>query len=134
MTSPQIWSICWQKKQQSFAMPKLDKHHMFVCFWLKNKHKARNAWLGKESLPLYILNNLQIYLYFSTNSRQVWAYLSSNLFLKSILSTRIFLKAILLCQAHFSPHCSVNDVLTFWRNAHWPQIAVATWLSLDTLL
>jgi hypothetical protein len=64
----QIWCICWQKKQQSFAMPKLGKHHMLVCFWLKIKYKARNAGLGKESLPFYIPNNLQIYLHFSTNS------------------------------------------------------------------
>lgn len=134
MTSLQIWSICWQKKQQSFVMSKLGKHHMLVCFWLKSMHKARNAWLGKESLPLYTINNLQTYLHFSTNNRQEWAYLSYNLFPKSILSTRMVFRAILLSQAHFSPHCSKNNILTFWRNAHWPQTAVVTWLSLDTLL
>lgn len=130
----QIWSICWEKQQQSFTMPKLGKHHMLVCFWLKNKHKARNAWLGKELSPLYTLKNLQIYLYFSTNSRQAWAYLSCDFFSpESILSNRMIFTT-LVNQVHLSPHCSMNDVLTFWRNAHWPQTAVVTWLSHDTLL
>lgn len=74
----QIWSTRWQKRQQPSATPELRKHHMLVCFWLKKKHKARNALFRKESSPFHTLNDLQIYLHFSTNSREAWVFLQEH--------------------------------------------------------
>lgn len=111
----QMWYICWLNKEQSFVIPKLGNTRL-VCFSLMNKHNARNTGHGKETSPVYTLCVLQIYLPFCTNSKQ----------------TRVY--EWLGSQNHASPQCSMNDVLTFWRNAHWPQIVVVTWLSHDILL
>lgn len=74
----QIWSTRWQERQQPSAMPELrKKHHMLVCLWLKEKHKARNALFRKESSPLHRLNDLQIYLHF-TNSREARVFLQEH--------------------------------------------------------